>query len=437
MSMSRFGRRFTRRKLARDSLMLCAWLAAFPRWSRGEKTATNAEGASSDVVVRVDRNAMTRGGHPYFVIGAGGGGSLRELAARGANSVRTWSTRDLGATLKEAAGLGLTVSVGIWLEQESDWFSYANPEHCDRQAERVRAEIAAHRGHPALLAWGIGNEVDGDGSREAYWRQLRRLVGIAKDLDPTRPVFTAVAGVNQARVDGLNRHVPDLDFLGVNIYGGIFGLRDRLEKFGWTRPWMVTEWGPRGFWESPRGPGDAPREQTSTAKAEMMSRAYREVIRPEGGCLGSYAFVWGWKFEATATWFGIFTGEGETTAVADVLQEAWGGGPPANRAPEIRPLQGVPKSPVASGTVFEARATASDPEGDPLSWHWLMLPEAKPGIPHTPQPMPKPIDGAVAAGAAGRAAVTAPAKPGIYRLHVRVVDGNGHAATANEPFVVE
>jgi hypothetical protein len=34
-------------------------------------------------------------------------------------------------------------------------------------------------------------------------------------------------------------------------------------------------------------------------------------------------------------------------------------------------------------------------------------------------------------------AVKAPAKPGIYRLHVWVKDGKGHAATANMPFEVK
>jgi hypothetical protein len=32
--------------------------------------------------------------------------------------------------------------------------------------------------------------------------------------------------------------------------------------------------------------------------------------------------------------------------------------------------------------------------------------------------------------------VTAPAKPGVYRLYVWVKDGKGHAATANQPFEV-
>ena len=48
----------------------------------------------------------------------------------------------------------------------------------------------------------------------------------------------------------------------------------------------------------------------------MIRKAYETVISNDGGCLGSYVFLWGWKFEASATWFGLITHEGETTAAA-------------------------------------------------------------------------------------------------------------------------
>jgi hypothetical protein len=380
---------------------------------------------------------MLRGGEPYFVKGGGGGGCMEELARRGGNSFRTWETNKLGETLDQAEKLGLTVSAGIWLEPECQWFSYSNPEQCDKQAGRVREVVLQYRDHPALLAWGLGNEVDGDGTNIAYWKQLDRLARLVKEIDPAHPTFTAIAGVNQKRIEGLLKHTPNLDYLGVNTYAALFGLRRQLEKFGWDRPWLLTEWGPRGFWESPESGSGAPLEQTSSEKADMMRRAYRQVITPDGGCLGSYVFVWGWKFEATATWFGVFTHEGETTAVADALQELWGGGSPANRAPSIEKLRGVPRSVVAAGQSFEASAAAADPDGDPLTWRWAVLPEAKKThLPHKRLPMPEAVEGAVADAADDRVMVTAPQQPGIYRLHAWVADGKGNAATANMPFEV-
>jgi hypothetical protein len=168
----------------------------------------------------------------------------------------------------------------------------------------------------------------------------------------------------------------------------------------------------------------------------MIRKAYQDVITNDGGCLGSYVFVWGWKFEATATWFGIYTHEGEVTAVADTLQEVWGGGKPANRAPAIKPMRGVPRIFVSAGERFEAGAAANDPDGDPLVWHWAVLPEHKGHPSNTRETMPKALPGTVTKSSEDHVTVTAPDKPGVYRLYVWVKDGKGNAATANAPFGV-
>jgi hypothetical protein len=394
------------------------------------------ESAPVPVSVTV-KEGMIRGGEPYFVKGAGGEKDLDRLAARGANSVRTWSTNELATTLDEAAKNGMTVSAGIWLESECSWFSYAKPEQCAKQTERVRQQILQFRDHPALLAWGLGNEAEGDGTNAGYWQQIERLALLVKELDRHHPTFTAVAGLSAEKAKGLNEHTPHLDYVGVNTYGALFSLRQHLVKVGWTRPWLVTEWGPRGFWEQPKTRGGAPLEQTSSQKATMMQRAYDEVIAKGAPCLGSYAFVWGWKFEATATWFGLMTHEGETTAVLDVLEEKWSQRKPANRAPDIQLLVGVPKDVLKPGDVFTARAQATDVEGDALVWKWSVLPEKSSHNASKRPAMPKAISGTITATHAGEATVQAPPKAGLYRLYVWISDGKGHAATANAPFEVK
>ncbi len=388
------------------------------------------------IPVTVSSEGMTRGGKPYIVEGVGGDKRLPELAARGCNSIRTWSTNGLDKILDEAHSLDLTVSAGIWLEKECSWFSYENPEHCAKQAERVKNEVVQYRDHPALLAWGIGNESEGDGTDTAYWQQLDRLAILVKETDPNHPTFTAIAGMSVGKTNALIKHTPNLDFVGINTYGGVFGLRTHIKMGGWTRPWMLTEWGPRGFWESKKTPFGAPLEQTSTEKAEMMRSAYSKVLTPGDGYLGNYAFVWSWKFEATATWFGLYTFEGETTGSVDVLEEMWTGHPPANRTPSITPMGGVPKAAIAPGALFEATSTAADPENDPLTWQWAILPELQGHHHNTNKKMPKAIEGMITDPTKSSVSVTAPPIPGVYRLYVWVKDGKGHAATANQPFEV-
>lgn len=81
------------------------------------------------------------------------------------------------------------MSVGFWLESECGWFSYKNTEHCEKQLERVKKEVADYKDHPAVLAWGIGNEAEGDGGDPAFWKQIEKLVQATKALDPARRVL--------------------------------------------------------------------------------------------------------------------------------------------------------------------------------------------------------------------------------------------------------
>lgn len=387
------------------------------------------------VEVRLERGGgLLRDGKPYFIKGAGGQEHLDELARRGGNSVRTWSERDLPAALAQAEKLGLTVCAGIWLEPECGWFSYRNPEHCARQTERVRKVVREHRAHPALLLWGLGNEAEGDGRNDAYWQQLNCLAQMVHQEDPAHPAFTAVAGLSADKAAGLNRHTPNLDLVGINTYAALSGLREHLAKVGWTRPWVVTEFGPRGFWESPHTKWNAPLEQTSTEKAVMIRSGYDKAIAPGGPCAGSYIFVWGQKQEATATWFGVFTEKGESTATADQMQELWTGRSPANRAPDLQQLK-CAATRLKPSEEFTAAVEAIDPDGDPLQVRWEIMEELERSGPEKAGLAPPMIAERIRSHGTG-ATIKAPDKPGSWRLFVFVSDGQGHAATANVPFEV-
>jgi hypothetical protein len=389
------------------------------------------------IPVTITPQGMMRDGKPYVVQGVGGDERLPELAARGANSIRTWSTNGLEKILDHAHDSQLTVSAGIWLESECSWFSYKNPAHRAKQLDRVGKEVTEFREHPALLAWGLGNECDGDGQNIDYWKQLDALARMVREIDPHHPTFTAIAGSNPARIRNLNEHTPHLDFLGVNTYGSVFSIREKLKKEGWTRPWMLTEWGPRGFWECKRSPVDSPLEQTSTEKAAMLRDAYTKALHPRDGFLGNYAFVWGWKFESTATWFGLYTHEGDTIASVDVLEEMWSGRKPLNQAPAIQPMRGVPQTPLAPSAPFTATIEASDPDGDALTWHWAVLPDLQGHHHNTNKKFPAAIPNTIVQNGSANVTVTSPKKPGVYRLYVWVKDGKGHVATHNMPFAVK
>lgn len=385
----------------------------------------------------VPEGGLKRGGEPYFIQGAGGDGPLKLLKTRGGNSLRTWGHEGLGAKLDEADALGLTVAAGIWLEPECSWFSYSRPEHCDRQAARVKQIVTEHKDHPALLLWGLGNEMEGDGGNAALWKQVNRLAKLVHETDSAHPTFTALAGISDLKAKGLNEHAPDLDLVGINTYGALPGLRETLAKLGWKRPWVVTEYGPRGFWEVGKTSWGAPLEDTSTQKAEFLKMAATKALGPGAteGCAGGYAFLWGQKQEASATWFGLLTEDGAATPSVDVLQELWSGKKPANRAPAVDPLRcDQAGQTLRPGQKFSAGMVAQDPDGDALTFDWRVLSahgaRDKEGRELTPPAHPA----ALLEVKGSNASFAAPSQPGEYRIYGYARDGHGGVGTAN--FVV-
>jgi Glycosyl hydrolases family 2, TIM barrel domain len=393
---------------------------------------------AAPIPVKMTDTGLQRGGVPYFVKGVGGEKDLTLLAQLGGNSVRTWSENGLKELLEEADKNGITVCAGIWIESECSWFSYRNPEHCARQLARVRKSIETFRDAPALLLWNIGNEAEGDGANEAYWKQLNALCKMAKEVDPNHPSINAVAGLSAAKAKGIVDHCPDLDIIGINTYGGLKGLRAQLEKQQWKKPWIVTEFGPAGYWERPKTSWDRPIEQTSTEKADTLRTAYEKSIKPAGHCFGSYAFLWGQKQEATFTWFGLRTPSGETTASIDELRHFWTGKKVDNAAPSISPVVcSANKKIVKIGNTITASVASKDPDGDTLSYRWELYGDDIRKDKNNREIKPPKLAESDHFPQTSAITLQTPAKPGSYRLFVFVTDGKGHAATANVPFRVE
>jgi hypothetical protein len=425
-----------RRVLSATNMRPLPWLLTF----LSILNISFAQGEAIPVKIKPD-GTWQRGEQSYFIKGAGGSGSLHELKRRGGNSIRSWSETELGGAhglLERAQALDLTVCAGIWLEPECNWFSYRKPADCAKQLQRVLKIVEQHRNHPALLCWGLGNEAEGDGGNEAFWKQLESLATAVKVADPNHPSFTAVAGFSPAKIQAVKALVPSLDFVGINTYGALAGLRASLKEHDWTRPWVVTEYGARGFWESPRTPWGSAKEQTSTEKARQLREVAPQALAATGGCGGGYVFVWGWKQEATSTWFSLFSPEHESVGSVDVLETLWTGNAPTNQAPELLQLTSTAaEAALLPGSVFSAKAEAKDPESDPLTYTWVVRPEATNKNNEGKDPLPPPDLASIVKQEGSRVELVAPSKPGAWRLFLTVRDGKGHIATGNVPFLVK
>ena len=387
---------------------------------------------------------LFRDGRPYFIKGAGGSSYLGRVAAYGGNSIRTWSTRNGQQVLDSAHKYGLTVLMGLGVTPERHGFNYDDTAAVRKQFDRIKAEVLKYKDHPALLAWGIGNELNLQYKNPKVWDAVNAIAKMIGEVDPNHPATTVLAGINKKEVDYIKAQCPYIGILSINTYGGLAGLPRQVRTVGWTGPYMVTEWGPTGHWEGLQTEWKMPIEETSSEKAAVYKSRYEySVERDRQQCLGSYVFLWGQKQERTPTWYGLFTEKGEESAVVDVMQYLWTGSWPANKAPHIYSLQLDGKKAaqnvyVKPGASYEVLAVAMDMDNDPLRYRWELLPEpTKVGEGGDFEERPKALDPAsIRDLGRGKATLKAPQAEGAYRLFVYITDGHNNVATANLPFFV-
>ena len=260
----------------------------------------------------------------------------------------------------------------------------------------------------------------------------------SKSSTRTTPTMTVTAEIGGGRIEAVQKNCPAIDIHGINSYGGSLSIHDRYVAAGATKPYILTEFGPPGQWETAKTNWGAPVELASTEKADFYRKAYEAgVVGAPGVSLGSYAFTWGSKMEATPTWFGMFLPDGTRLAAVDAMTELWSGKPPANRAPTVEGLAVDGDGRFDPGDEVKVRAKAADPDGDTTRLHWMLRREPSKYVTGgDAQPVPVEVKEAIVRASGGEATVRMPSDPGKYRLFVTVYDDAGGAATANTPLLV-
>lgn len=387
---------------------------------------------------------LYRNGEPYYIKGAGGYNYYEKLKECGGNSIRLWSTQGAKPYLDKAHELGLTVMLGLDLGHERKGFNYNDKKAVKQQFERVKKEILEFKDHPALLMWGVGNEVDQFANNFAVWDAVNDIAKYIHEVDPNHPTTTMLAGVPVKHIKEITKRCPHLDVLSINAFKWIAPVRKDITSAGWSGPYLIGEWGPSGYWESDQVPWGTFIEETSTQKAEVCAERYKVGIRENvDRCIGSYAYYWGWKQARTHTLLSLFSEDGQETGVIDVLQREWTGKERSNRAPSITPI-GIDNLATHKGVYLKpsskhmAYTDAKDPDNDGLYYYWEIYPEStekKEGGDAEAKPIPLPE--LILDGKSKALSFKAPEKEGPYRIFVTAYDGKNHIATANAPFYVK
>jgi hypothetical protein len=418
--------------------------------SENAKTDPMEAGPSHVEMKQVDgKFRLFVNGQEFFVKGAGCEfGPCEQVVAHGGNSIRTWRTDNGRQTAREvldnAWEHGLMVMMGLDVERERHGFDYNDQGAVARQLERFRKEVIELKDHPALLGWGIGNELNLRYTNKKVWNAVNDIARMIKEVDGNHVTTTMLAGIAKEDIDYIREHCPDLDFISIQMYGDIINLEERLQQAGYDGPYLVTEWGATGHWEMPETEWGSPIEQTSHEKAQAIKERYQKAILGDDiNCMGSYVFLWGQKQERTPSWYGLFTEKGEKTEPVNVMEYMWTGRWPENLAPRMKDFVIEGKGGRFDNVRLEengnytAKIQVEHADLQALNIRAEIMPEPvelSDGGDY--EKRPKTIDGLIISASTSEIVFKAPSQKGAYRIFVYVTDNYNNAATANIPFLV-
>lgn len=390
-----------------------------------------------------DRWQLYVNNEPFYIRGAGGTVQMEVVKACGGNTIRTWGIENAQEILDKAEKNGLKVMLGLWVQHERHGFDYNDTEKIKNQLEGFRLAVRKYKDHPALLLWGVGNEYELEYSNTKVWAAVNDIAKMVHEEDKNHPTATVTAGTNAEKLSFVQSVLTDIDIYGINTYGDIETVKTTLTKGNFQGPYMITEWGPNGHWESPKTIWGMSVEQTSTEKAAVYLKRYQTYIAADSAqCIGSFAFLWGQKQEYTSTWYGLFDEKGIPTEAIDELTYCWSGAYPKNRAPRVDSVyfngkKLTPNCILKANSEYSFQLFASDLNQDKLNYSWELYPEStdlKSG--GDAEMKPPIITGRLKAKNQAKVQLKAPLNEGRYRLFVSVFDG-GKLAYLNIPFYVE
>jgi hypothetical protein len=393
---------------------------------------------------------LTLDGNPFYLNGAGlEFGNMESLKAHGGNSFRTWRVNNGEKTgkevLDEAQKHGLMVCMGIEIARERHGFDYNDEAAVQEQFNRVKAEVMELKDHPALLMWGIGNELNLHYENDKVWTAVNDISKMIHEVDGNHPTTTMLAGAWPELLNKIETMAPDLDLLSFQLYGDIVNLPKYLKDSDYKGAYTVSEWGATGHWEVAKTSWGRPVEHNSTLKAKDYMDRYQKVIASDPKqCIGSFVFLWGQKQERTPTWYGVFLEDGSETEAVEVMEYMWTGEWSANRTPQLSSFTIDGKNAYESvilidGQSYTAKAEITDPENDPLNYKWQIIEEVPNDQKSDGGDFEKSQEILLDTVTTEKEAILefkAPSK-GEYRLFVYAYDGTGNAVTANIPILIE
>ena len=241
----------------------------------------------------------------------------------GANVIRRYSSDIYDDNiLSIAKENGLMVQFGFWFDPKIDYSSDSGS--VELYVKQVHKTVDRLKDDPSILSWTIGNECWGQlkhhydkpyliSVRHSYVVMLEEMAKLIHEIDPNRPVITCIEHEESqlpSELTDLRKYAPSLDAIGINSYykAQISKLDSVFLANDTTRPYLVSEFGPEGYWNYHYNHVFKNRlvEESNYYNADWYAYQWKNYIEPNSkNCLGGVAYCWQDRMEATWTWFGI------------------------------------------------------------------------------------------------------------------------------------
>lgn len=300
---------------------------------------------------------------------------FKDLQFLGVNSIRTWATgKETKALLDAAHKYGVKVMAGIWMRhgrpgmEDDDQFDYLK----DTKGMQVMYDeaidfVKTYKDHPAVLTWGIGNEVylniATDPEKEAYSKLLEKICKEIKKIDSNHPITSVEAWT--FGMDWWQKHVPSIDIYGLNVYGaGANLLQDELKKRDIDKPYIITEFGVQGEWDIKQEVNGVKVEPTDQEKYEAIVNGYQDWIVNKTSNLGVYVFHYGDNIYFGGPWLLMYY-DGQTRPQYWATRKAFTNKEPVNFIPKIERFE-LSKNEAKSKNWIPVALDVSDVENETL-----------------------------------------------------------------------
>jgi hypothetical protein len=300
---------------------------------------------------------------------------FKDLKFLGVNTIRTWGTGDNTPLLLDAAHAnGIKVMVGIWMRhgrpgmEDDDSFNYLTDTEGMKVMYKTAIEtVEKFKDHPAVLTWGIGNEVylnmATDEEKLAYSKFLERICSDIKTKDTQHPITSVEAWT--FGLEWWEKYVPSLDIYGLNSYGaGANYLQAELEKREIDKPYIVTEFGVTGEWDIKTEKYGVKQEPSDKEKYDAIVYGYNNWIVNKSQCLGVYVFHYNNGKDYGDVWLATHVKTNYRPQYWAV-REAYTGNKPINNIPVIKTFE-LPEGTYDSDKWIKVTLNTSDAENEKL-----------------------------------------------------------------------